>query len=145
MPFGMLNFGPECSYTDDLITTKRAESMKTEGLRIPVSPGGYNYAAARLKGFSLTRLSGTGCLGASGDVPLLPFTGDIRHSPDNDPMDAYYSSGYSHDNELAKPGYYRVKLDNGVKLKFKMSKQPNPKFGSDAHVPPSYSSNKQGM
>jgi predicted alpha-1,2-mannosidase len=114
MPFGMFNFGPECSYTDDLLTTKRAKKMKDEGLRIPVSPGGYNYAASRVKGFSLTRLSGTGCLGASGDVPFLPFTDEMKHSPDNDPMNAYYSSGYTHENEQAEPGYYRVKLENGV-------------------------------
>lgn len=117
MPFGMLNFGPECSYTDDLITTDRARRMKEEGLRIPVSPGGYNYAASRIRGFSLTRLSGTGCLGASGDVPFLPFTGEIHHSPDDDPLDSYYSSAFSHAKEEASPGYYGVELENGVTVR----------------------------
>jgi predicted alpha-1,2-mannosidase len=38
-----------------------------------------------------------------GHVPILPFTGEI--TADN------YHSGYSHDNESASPGYYRVFLE----------------------------------
>ena len=37
-----------------------------------------------------------------GHVPILPFTGEI--TADN------YQSGYSHENESAKPGYYQVYL-----------------------------------
>ena len=118
LPHGMLSFGPEVVYTEDLL----AESERSRRWvvdresRLPVSPGGYNYAASRVKGFSLARLSGTGCLGASGDVPLLPFTEEIRHSPDADLMDAYYSSSFSHDDEQARPGYYQVRLGNGVNV-----------------------------
>lgn len=116
VPFGMLNFSPEHAFTEEMLTQGRVKRVASEGLRMPVSPGGYNYAATRIKGFSLTRLSGTGCLGASGDIPILPFTGEIKHSPDNDPMDRYYSVGFSHDREQAKPGYYRVKMDNGIQV-----------------------------
>jgi len=116
MPFGMLNFGPENSFSDDMAEHRRYKMVAEQNLRMPVSPGGYNYAASRVKGFSLTRLSGTGCLGASGDVPFLPFTDEITFSPDNDLLDAYYSAGYSHVNEQAKPGYYQVLLDNGVNV-----------------------------
>ncbi|MBL4674136.1 MAG: glycoside hydrolase family 92 protein [Arenicella sp.] len=116
VPHGMFNFGPEHAYTEDLL--KESESISKRVLedkgRVPVSPGGYNYGASRIKGFSFTRLSGTGCLGASGDIPVLPFTGEIKHSPDTDMLDAYYSAGFGHDNETAKPGYYQVKMDNGV-------------------------------
>ena len=38
-----------------------------------------------------------------GHVPILPFTGEI--TVEN------YHSGYSHENESAKPGYYQVYLD----------------------------------
>ncbi|MDR3143072.1 MAG: GH92 family glycosyl hydrolase [Tannerellaceae bacterium] len=38
-----------------------------------------------------------------GHVPVLPFTGEI--TADN------YQSGYSHENESASPGYYRVFLE----------------------------------
>lgn len=116
MPFGMFNFGPEHSFSDEMVSSGRSKGVKDNGLRMPVSPGGYNYASSRLKGFSLTRLSGTGCLGASGDVPFLPFTEEIKHSPENDPMDRYYSSTFSHDDETARPGYYQVLLGNGVNV-----------------------------
>jgi len=118
MPFGMLSFGPEHVYTEDLLdeSERSREWVIDKKVRLPVSPGGYNYAASRVKGFSLTRLSGTGCLGASGDVPILPFTSEIRHSPDADFLDATYSSGFSHDDEWAEPGYYQVRLANGVNV-----------------------------
>ncbi|NQY88672.1 MAG: glycoside hydrolase family 92 protein [Colwellia sp.] len=118
LPHGMFNFGPEHAYTEDLL--KESERMtrliKDEKGRVPVAPGGYNYAASRIKGFSFTRLSGTGCLGASGDIPVLPFTAPIIHSPDTDMLDAYYSAGFSHQDETATPGYYQVKMDNGVNV-----------------------------
>lgn len=116
LPFGMLNFGPECSFSETTLSHRRYERLKKNKLRMPVSPGGYNYAADRVKGFSLTRISGTGCVGASGDIPFLPFTNEIKHSPDTDNMDVYYSAGYSHANETARPGYYQVQLDNGVNV-----------------------------
>lgn len=118
MPYGMLSFGPEHVYTEDLLeeSERSRRWVVEEKARLPVSAGGYNYAASRLKGFSLTRLSGTGCLGASGDVPILPFTGEVTHSPDADFMDTYYSAGFSHDNEQARPGYYQVLLDSGVNV-----------------------------
>ena len=118
LPHGMFNFGPEHAYTQDLLDESEGIAKKTlqDKVRIPVSPGGYNYGASRIKGFSFTRLSGTGCLGASGDIPVLPFTKSIAHSPDTDLLDAYYSAGFSHDNETAIPGYYQVKMDNGVNV-----------------------------
>ncbi|NQZ23276.1 MAG: glycoside hydrolase family 92 protein [Colwellia sp.] len=118
VPHGMFNFGPEHAYTEDLL--KESERMSKQILdnkgRIPVGPGGYNYGASRIKGFSFTRLSGTGCLGASGDIPVLPFTAPMKHSPDTDMLDAYYSAGFSHQEESATPGYYQVKMDNGVNV-----------------------------
>jgi len=118
LPHGMFNFGPEHAYTKDLLAESEliAKRILEDNGRLPVSPGGYNYGASRIKGFSFTRLSGTGCLGASGDIPVLPFVGDIKHSPDTDKLNAYYSAGFSHDDETAIPGYYQVKMDNGVNV-----------------------------
>lgn len=118
VPHGMFNFGPEHAYTMDLLAESEGISKRVleDNGRVPVSPGGYNYAASRVKGFSFTRLSGTGCLGASGDIPVLPFTKPIKGSPETDKLNAYYSAGFSHEQETAVPGYYQVKMDNGVNV-----------------------------
>lgn len=68
---------------------------------------GYHYSDNRIYGFSHTHLSGTGC-SDYGDILVTPFTG--TPSIDN----SKYSSTFSHKNEFALPGYYRVKLDNGI-------------------------------
>jgi predicted alpha-1,2-mannosidase len=69
--------------------------------------GGYDYNDNRIKGFALTHLSGAGCA-QYGDLPFLPFTGAHPSNP------ASYSVAFSHANELAEAGYYRVTLGNGV-------------------------------
>lgn len=63
---------------------------------------GYNYADSTIMGFSHTHLSGTG--GADlGEVLIMPVTGPLDRTN--------YASVFSHDNELATPGYYHVHLD----------------------------------
>ncbi len=101
VPFGMVQWSPE-----------ESAGVHTH----PVVPGGYRYAANRIRGFSLTHLSGTGCRGASGDVPFLPFAGPVTSSPAMDADDGRYASGFSHSREMATPGYYRVRLDDGVEV-----------------------------
>ncbi|WP_245984956.1 GH92 family glycosyl hydrolase [Streptomyces tateyamensis] len=66
--------------------------------------GGYDYDDTRIRGFSLTHISGAGC-GDYGNVPFLPFLGSS--SPG-------YST-FSHSNEAASPGTYSVTFDNGIK------------------------------
>ncbi|HWD49005.1 MAG TPA: GH92 family glycosyl hydrolase [Rhizomicrobium sp.] len=101
LPFGMLAFSPE--------------ETPLPGRSYPIAaPGGYEYRVNGIKGFSLTHLSGTGCTGASGDVPIMPVTRDVDVSPSADDSFAMYSSWFSHDEEQASPGYYRVALGNGV-------------------------------
>src|ERR1700754_236703 len=62
MPFGMTQFTPT-----------------THGTRRNPDSGGYEYAANELRGFGMTRLSGTGCEGTNSafDIPLLPYTGAL--------------------------------------------------------------------
>ena len=97
-PFGMLAWSPE---------TTRGKHNRT------AAPGGYQAQATRIRGFSLTHLSGTGCAGASGDIPFMPITTPVTTSPANDADDSRYASNFSHADETAKAGYYRVKLANG--------------------------------
>ena len=64
---------------------------------------GYHYADSVIYAFSHTHLSGTG-IGDLGDVALLPYTGSgTLQRP---------VATFSHRRESARPGYYRVRLDN---------------------------------
>ncbi|SMD26160.1 GH92 family glycosyl hydrolase [Kibdelosporangium aridum] len=83
-PFGMLSWSPETS------------SRPTGG--------GYNYDDSAVTGLSLTHLSGVGCP-IQGDLPILPTVGAIEAAP------ARTTKPFSHADEVAKPGYYRTKLD----------------------------------
>jgi predicted alpha-1,2-mannosidase len=99
VPFGMVQFSPENTKGDHTRTA---------------APGGYQYDATKIRGFALTHLSGTGCRGASGDIPLMPIAGAVETSPSSDAADNVYASTFSHANETASPGSYRVLLDSGV-------------------------------
>ena len=101
VPFGMVAFSPETTRGDPT--------------RAP-APGGYAWDALRIRGFSLTHLSGTGCRGASGDVPIMPVTEPIDTSPSADAKDSKYAAHFAHVNERAEPGWYEVRLENGVKV-----------------------------
>ncbi|RZS38993.1 putative alpha-1,2-mannosidase [Herbihabitans rhizosphaerae] len=91
VPFGMVQWSP------DTVTHQH---------------GGYFYDDNRIKGFSLTHLSGAGC-STYQDVPIMPFPGTVTTSPATDPN--RYVSTFSHDKEKITPGYYGVDLDSGVK------------------------------
>lgn len=70
---------------------------------------GYHYSDKAILGFSHTHLSGTGapCLG---DVLLMPTVGEVDLNPA--PPGHGYSSRFSHEQEKATPGYYRVFLED---------------------------------
>ncbi|MGH7952229.1 MAG: GH92 family glycosyl hydrolase [Limisphaerales bacterium] len=72
---------------------------------------GYHYSDSTISGFSHTHLSGTG--GADlGELLIMPFTGKLDDSANYEPLTAeQFKSTFSHENELAEPGYYRVLLD----------------------------------
>ncbi|MFI6874328.1 GH92 family glycosyl hydrolase [Streptomyces sp. NPDC050400] len=69
----------------------------------------YDYAQDTILGFSHTHLSGVGCQ-TMGNIRFMPTTGAVTSS---DP--AQYRAKFSHDNETRSPGYYGVKLDNGIR------------------------------
>ncbi|MFF8897989.1 GH92 family glycosyl hydrolase [Streptomyces lydicus] len=81
VPFGMVQLSPDTGHTT-----------------------GYGYDDDHIRGFSSVHVSGVGC-GLGGDLPVLPTTGDITETDY-----AKYAAGYRHDDESARPGYYRVGL-----------------------------------
>ena len=73
---------------------------------------GYHYDDANLIGFSHTHLSGTG-IGDLGDVLFLPYINELKTIvPNADDKEAVFGSAFSHQKEIAAPGYYSVHLDD---------------------------------
>ncbi len=72
---------------------------------------GYHYSDHIIYGFSHTHLSGTG-ISDYGDILLMPTVGDIHFEANAGAPDKGYASEFSHKNEIARPGYYSVKLDD---------------------------------
>ena len=70
---------------------------------------GYHYSDTAIRGFSHTHLAGTG-VGCLGDILLTPTVGEVKLDPGT-PGNGYVSR-FSHTNETATPGYYRVFLDD---------------------------------
>ncbi|WP_406447936.1 GH92 family glycosyl hydrolase [Streptomyces sp. NBC_00876] len=109
LPYGMIAWSPT-STTGDQTGTGAAN--------------GYEYGATRLRGLSLTHVNGAGCNpGAAGDIPIMPFVGDVTSSPSADTKDAVYAANFSHDNERAVPGRYTVGLDSGATADLAVSRR----------------------
>lgn len=85
VPFGMVQLSPDTGHNT-----------------------GYDYGENHIRGFSSVHLSGVGC-GLGGDLPTLPTTGDVTETDY-----AKYAAEFSHDDEKASPGYYKVGLATGI-------------------------------
>ncbi|GAA2983089.1 GH92 family glycosyl hydrolase [Streptomyces drozdowiczii] len=85
VPFGMVQLSPDTGHNT-----------------------GYDYGENHIRGFSSVHLSGVGC-GLGGDLPTLPTTGDVTETDY-----AKYAAEFSHDDEKASPGYYKVGLRTGI-------------------------------
>ena len=100
---------------------------------------GYHYSDSLIIGFSHLHLSGTG-IGDLADVLFMPIAGEIKIDKGRQeyPHNGFLST-FSHKNETTKPGYYAVKLDNGVAVELTASERVGfhqyrfPK-GKDAHM-----------
>ncbi|WP_405865057.1 GH92 family glycosyl hydrolase [Streptomyces sp. NBC_00005] len=109
LPYGMIAWSPT-STTGDQTSTGAAN--------------GYEYGATRIRGLSLTHVNGAGCNpGAAGDVPIMPFVGDVTSSPSADTKDAAYAANFSHADEKATPGRYTLGLASGAKADLAVSKR----------------------
>jgi predicted alpha-1,2-mannosidase len=97
LPFGMLNWSPD---TDPSWVN---------------FAGGYSYGDERIKGFSLTHVSGAGCSGYQ-DFPFIPTTEPVNTAPTiagSSDLDPKLLAAFDHEHERAAPGRYSVTLDPG--------------------------------
>ena len=93
-PFGMVQLSPDTER--DLWETA----------------SGYEYSDTSIMGFTLTHLTGTG-IPDLGDFLFMPQIGEPKLTAGTkENPDAGYRARYSHDQESAAAGYYRVKLLN---------------------------------
>ena len=82
---------------------------------------GYHYSDDYIYGFSHTHLSGTG-ISDYGDVLLMPTSEVNFHNGADD--EKGYRAHFSHDNEIARPGYYKVYLDStNIEVELTVSKR----------------------
>lgn len=114
LPLGMMAWSPEEPRKHSRRHVQGVPGSMRDDRGRPAAPGGYEYSSNRISGFSLTHLMGTGCAGASGDIPFMPYAGEITTSPAEDTGSEKYGSTFSHDHETAQAGYYKVRLDNGI-------------------------------
>ncbi len=97
-PFGMAKPGPDTSKAG------RSESV--------THCSGYAYGDDTIEGFSLARLHGAG-IADYGGIALMPTVGMTAAKA----RPRSHGSHFSHDTEIAKPGYYAVTLaDTGVRV-----------------------------
>lgn len=101
LPFGMVSFSPE------------ETPLPGSGL-VVAAPGGYEWRSNGVRGFGLAHVSGSGCAGAGGDVPIMPVTRAIETSPSASGGGNLYAAYLDHAKEQASPGAYTAKLGNGV-------------------------------
>jgi putative alpha-1,2-mannosidase len=80
--------------------------------------GWYHFGDKTIRGFSLTHISGAGCP-IYGDVPLLPWSKQIGETDDP----SKFTAVYSHDKEIARPGYYEVTLEDGTKTELTVTER----------------------
>jgi predicted alpha-1,2-mannosidase len=80
---------------------------------------GYHYSNHTIAGFSMTHLSGTGACDGS-DLLFMPFS--LKGNRIDTSKGSNYSH-YSHKDESAQPGYYSVKLKNGIQVELAAGKR----------------------
>ncbi|MBO4662212.1 MAG: GH92 family glycosyl hydrolase [Bacteroidaceae bacterium] len=71
---------------------------------------GYHASGDSIVGFAQTHLSGTGCSDL-GDITIMPVYGLVNTNTSHGEILDQIASTYSHDNEIVKAGYYKVRLD----------------------------------
>ncbi len=110
MPFGMMQLSPD---------------TRLDGWD---GCSGYHYSDEYIYGFSHTHLSGTG-VSDYGDVLLMPTnTVNFNNGADASTSSAQVQKGYrahfSHENETASPGFYKVLLDGtNIEVELTVSKR----------------------
>lgn len=95
-PFGMVQLSPDT----DILPFKQSYARAA----------GYRYTDPTIIGFSHTHFSGSGHSDL-GDILLAPVSGEAKLEPgEADKPGSGYRSRFTHDGEIAQPGYYAVTL-----------------------------------
>ena len=104
-PFGMVQLSPDTDTIPYAVNGKYNPDVYKYC-------AGYQYDDKSIVGFSHTHFSGTGHSDL-GDFLIMPTTGVLQLNPGmaTDTKKGFRSS-FSHDNETAEAGYYKVKLDD---------------------------------
>ncbi len=132
-PFGMVQLSPQTNF-EVMFKEGRYNSKTYEYC------AGYQYRDSTIIGFAHTNLSGTGHSDL-GDLLVMPTTGKLVLDPieTKDGEKGFYSK-FSHDNETAKAGYYKVDLED-YKIKAELTATERVGFhqytfpkSSDAHI-----------
>lgn len=105
VPFGAVQLSPET----DTISYELNGKYNGEVYKYCA---GYRYEDKSIVGFSHTHFSGTGHSDL-GDFLIMPTQGKLQMNPGtaNDTKSGFRSA-FSHKNEVAEAGYYKVKLDD---------------------------------
>jgi len=103
MPFGMMQLSPD---------------TRLDGWD---GCSGYHYSDDEIYGFSHTHLSGTG-VSDYGDILLMPTNSQVFNNGADG--EKGYKSKFSHEDEVAEPGYYKVHLeDTNIAAELTVSKR----------------------
>jgi len=104
-PFGMVQLSPETNYMPMFVDQKYNPEAYAYC-------AGYQYEDHTIFGFAHTHLSGTGHSDL-GDFLVMPTTGTLNLEPGQAhlPKSGFHTQ-FSHQNETAQVGYYKVKLDD---------------------------------
>jgi predicted alpha-1,2-mannosidase len=98
VPFGMVQLSPDT----EILPFKQSYARAA----------GYRFGDPTIIGFSHTHFSGAGHSDL-GDILLTPVSGEAKLEPgESDKPGSGYRSRYSHDSEVAQPGYYAVTLSD---------------------------------
>jgi len=104
VPFGSVQLSPD---TDTIPMLVNGQYQKD----VYRYCAGYQYDDSSIVGFSHTHFSGTGHSDL-GDILLMPNSGSIQWNPGTaSQTNKGYRSRFSHENEQAQAGFYRVYLD----------------------------------
>jgi putative alpha-1,2-mannosidase len=109
MPFGMMQLSPD---------------TRLDGWD---GCSGYHYSDDEIYGFSHTHLSGTG-VSDYGDILLMPTNKQVFNNGANTSSSSVqvegYKSKFSHEKEVAEPGFYKVLLeDTNIEVELTVSKR----------------------
>jgi len=105
-PFGMVQLSPQTNFE---VMHNEDGSYNTETYEYCA---GYQYRDSTVIGFAHTNFSGTGHSDL-GDFLVMPTIGNLVLDPlETEAGNKGFYSIFSHDNEEASPGYYKVNLDS---------------------------------